>query len=684
MNIDSEKIIQKKSIYRIEIDGLRAIAVIGVFFYHLNKNLLPGGYWGVDMFFVISGYVVFLATSLRNTKDSIVSFYARRIKRIIPGALCCVFFSILFSIILLTPNSWTIRDASWALLGVQNIWLFLSSQNYFGVGLEDNIFLQFWSLGVEEQFYFIFPLIWYLISKQKVKVFIFWGILLFTASYASWSLNSIFDISSKSSLFFLPQFRAWEILSGVLLAYILHLKRENQYSIKISKFLKSKSIILIEFFFVFSILFFFFYRGDVYSTQFIETSSIVLSMIGILSLTHFNKNSFIFKFLTINPLVWIGKRSYGIYLYHWMVIVILRNTIGDENYFYYISSIIFTFLFTILSWEFVERPISNKSVLFTSIRNNFKISVSSVLLSISFMGSLLSPTIPKLLRKIPSYDFFNSFIFSFLDLKDKKMNNKVSWELNAKKCHHKHSNLSDLELTKQCLSLNRKEDPLNRVYLIGDSHAQSLMPMVINAINISSLSNSYIAKNVHIDSFNKILNDRSTYDFDYVTKNLKPKDIIVINWYSGKFNKLSTKEEEKLFSYINNFLKVIIQKEGIIILIRDNLTLKTPIRIDRCIFQDRLKLKNSCIISKDSAIKNRYEQDKFWDKVLSKNSNGNISFYDLSENMCPNKICDYKDQNGEIVMIDFNHISSFESNRQGENFSLLLKKVLSSSFKNSK
>ena len=159
--------------YRPEIDGLRAIAVAAVFIFHLNKNLLPGGYWGVDIFFVISGYVVFLATSLRNTKkDSLALFYRRRIKRIIPAALTCVVLSTILSIILIPPNSWTIDDAPWALIGAQNLALHLSSDNYFGVGADNNIFLQFWSLGIEEQFYVAFPILWYIFSKRNARKFI--------------------------------------------------------------------------------------------------------------------------------------------------------------------------------------------------------------------------------------------------------------------------------------------------------------------------------------------------------------------------------------------------------------------------------------------------------------------------------------------------------------------------------
>ena len=678
------KISKKKDLsnskYRSEIDGLRAIAVIGVFFYHLNKDLLPGGYWGVDIFFVISGYVVFLSTSLRETKDSIKSFYSRRIKRIVPGALCCVFFSIFLSVVLITPNSWTIKDASWSILGVQNISLYLSSENYFGVGLEDNIFLQFWSLGVEEQFYFIFPLIWYLISKKKVRIFIFWAILLFAASYTYWSFNSLLNLSTKNSLFFLPQFRGWEILSGVLLAYFIHHKRGKMNLINKSNWFKSKFAFLIDSGFIFTIFLFFFYKNDNYSTQFIETTSIVFITIGILCYTYFNSKSLIFRLLTINPLIWIGKRSYGIYLYHWMVIVIFRNTFGDGNFIFYIGSIIFTFLFTIFSWELLEKKLNKSTFCISSQNNNLKISISRILLLVSLVGSLSSQLIPKLLTYIPYYDKYNSLLFSFLDLKGKTPTKQKSWELRAKECHHKHSKLSDLELTEKCFALDNAEAAFNRIYLLGDSHAQSLMPMAVKAINLNKLENKYVAKNVHVDSFYKISKGSPSSDFEYVHKNLKPKDIVLLNWYSGKFEDLENKHQEELFNYINNFINIVTSNGGKIILVRDNPSLKTAMRIDRCIFQDKIGVTNSCIISKESAIKKRSSQDAFWNNIFEKKSNKKVFIYDLSEDMCEDEICDYKDKKGNIVMVDHNHISFFESNKQGKKFSLLLEKVIYSNY----
>ena len=142
--------------------------------------------------------------------------------------------------------------------------------------------------------------------------------------------------------------------------------------------------------------------------------------------------------------------------------------------------------------------------------------------------------------------------------------------------------------------------------------------MAVKAINLNELGDRYVAKNVHIDSFNKILKGVPSSDFEYVYKNLKSKDIVLLNWYSGKFENLENKNRKVLFNYINNFINVVTNNGGKIILIRDNPSLKTPMRIDRCIFQDKIGVKNSCIISKESAIKKRSSQDEFWDNIFKK------------------------------------------------------------------
>ena len=156
-----DKIISRKNIYRNEIDGLRAVAVLSVIINHFNKDILPSGYLGVDIFFVISGYVITASLVRRenkNFKEYITSFYERRIKRIIP---LLTIFVVITSILICIFNAFPIfslRTGFASLLGVSNILLFKISEGYFTPSSNLDPFNHTWSLSVEEQFYFLYPL----------------------------------------------------------------------------------------------------------------------------------------------------------------------------------------------------------------------------------------------------------------------------------------------------------------------------------------------------------------------------------------------------------------------------------------------------------------------------------------------------------------------------------------------
>jgi len=157
-------VIAKSSSYRPEIDGLRAIAVIAVIVNHINGSYLPGGFLGVDIFFVISGYVI-TASLFRHRFESfadfIGSFYLRRLKRLLPALV--LFVGILSILIcLVNPNpGLSLQTGLASLVGVSNLILYLLKTDYFAGSTELNVFTHTWSLGVEEQFYLVFPFIFW-------------------------------------------------------------------------------------------------------------------------------------------------------------------------------------------------------------------------------------------------------------------------------------------------------------------------------------------------------------------------------------------------------------------------------------------------------------------------------------------------------------------------------------------
>ena len=223
--------ISAKSSYRPEIDGLRAFAVLTVIINHFNKNILPGGYLGVDIFFVISGFVITSSLYQRpskNFKDFISGFYERRIKRLVPALSVFVIIASI-AICLFNPKPvLTLRTGLASLFGLSNLYLLKQSTNYFAQSTALNIFTHTWSLGVEEQFYLLFPfLIWFSgFSKQTKKGIR--NLFLTLSGLTTVSLISFlyFYSTNQPAAYFLMPTRFWEMASGCLL-FLGSLKRQS-------------------------------------------------------------------------------------------------------------------------------------------------------------------------------------------------------------------------------------------------------------------------------------------------------------------------------------------------------------------------------------------------------------------------------------------------------------------------
>lgn len=213
--------------YFPEIDGLRAIAVLSVLIYHANISIngikiLSGGFLGVDVFFVISGYLItsiLLKDYKENNKISISLFYERRIRRIFPALLFVIFFSFLFSWFLLPPlEKVDFYYSSLASISfISNFYFWYSGEIYGAIESQFKPLLHTWSLGVEEQFYIFFPVYLFIAIKFFKKFLLSTLIIFFSLSFiiANWGSLIYPDFN-----FFFSGTRVWEILIGVILAFI--------------------------------------------------------------------------------------------------------------------------------------------------------------------------------------------------------------------------------------------------------------------------------------------------------------------------------------------------------------------------------------------------------------------------------------------------------------------------------
>jgi len=213
--------------YRLEIDGLRAIAVLLVFIFHLDATAIPGGYIGVDIFYVISGFVIFRSVfhGIEVGGFKAREFYVRRVRRLFPALSVLILLSFIVGLFILTPKGYLemISTAVAAVFSVSNIY-FLDNSGYFSTAAENIPLLHTWSLGVEEQFYIALPLAIIALGKrakpEKLALYLGWMILL---SFIC-NLVLVYILAKQTSAFYLPFSRFWEIGIGGVIAFMEYKK----------------------------------------------------------------------------------------------------------------------------------------------------------------------------------------------------------------------------------------------------------------------------------------------------------------------------------------------------------------------------------------------------------------------------------------------------------------------------
>lgn len=346
-----------KTGYRPDLDGLRAVAVLSVIAYHLSNKLLPGGYLGVDIFFVLSGYLItnVIWREAINKEFSIARFYERRIRRIMPALLVLLIVVSVCAIVLLLPIDMEgfAKSVFSTLAFVANIY-FRRDINYFSRPAEDKPLLHIWSLGVEEQFYIIFPLIVLLCTRWRRS-----ALLPLTSALVLFSLvvNIIANKAGGANpAFYLLPARAWEIGAGAVLALVPVRT--------VSPWLRQALAPLAALLLLVSLCF----ReislgGFVPAALWVVLGTTLAIYLGTAS------GNWLTRTLSSTPLVWIGLISYSLYLWHWPIYVFSRYYLVRS----FLSpveaaiAIVLMFLLATLSWRYIERPFRNRSMPFAKV-----------------------------------------------------------------------------------------------------------------------------------------------------------------------------------------------------------------------------------------------------------------------------------------------------------------------------
>ncbi|WP_254947975.1 acyltransferase family protein [Cyanobium sp. N.Huapi 1H5] len=306
--------------YRPDIDGLRAVAIVAVIINHFNERLLPSGYLGVDIFFVISGFVITSSLST-HAKDSfadfILGFYARRVKRLLPALIVFVLISA-FLICLFDPDPGvSLRTGTASLFGLSNLFLLQQAVDYFAESTELNIFTHTWSLGVEEQFYLVFPFLIWLSGFGRARIGGQRKLFLLIAPLAliSWlAFQWLNGHEQPASAFFLMPARFWELAAGCLIVLLLQRARLKALLQRLPP-LPVLGLLVATLF----------SSHLPYTTVRVTTLVVLLTSLLIASLRAGTAGQ---ALLCRPAMVSLGLISYSLYLWHWTVLCLSRWTIG--------------------------------------------------------------------------------------------------------------------------------------------------------------------------------------------------------------------------------------------------------------------------------------------------------------------------------------------------------------------
>jgi len=640
----------KNKLYRPEIDGLRAFAVLAVIINHFNSGFLQSGYLGVDIFFVISGFVITSSLSEKKSENFfqfILGFYERRVKRILPSL---IFYVLMMSVIICffkyDPQT-ELRTGISSLFGLSNIYLFIRSTDYFSASANLNPFTNTWSLGVEEQFYLIFPLfIWfsgYLKNKNKgAKNLFFVLIILFF-------ISGFFFISQYStnqpSAYFLMHNRFWEIALGSLV--FLGIKRK----FAIPNLLNQTLPFLILFLMVLTMY-------QPLSRGLISTFFIVLLTAILIILL--KQDSALRRILSKKEIVNTGKLSYSLYLWHWGVISISYLTVGI-HWWSLPFQLIVVYILSLFSFNYIENPLRKKSWALKKIQ-----------IIINALFILL----------------FSAISIFVLDSRFKKLIYLGDENLNLKKPYFKHFSLDEKycfiydenkdyrikNIFSKCMG--RYKNASRTLFFLGDSYthafwraAEHLSIETNSAIFTLSAPETHFPINKYQDQKQKIFSKREEI-FDslekYINLKLKAGDVVFLNNFLGEYEDSIYKREffEGWLQSLEDFVESNAKNNISIIVF-------TPTPNFEEVIGKRCRTHNpqwfnkfssqDCTISKSidyySSKNGKYENiiNKLNDLSLKYE---NLYVFDSLKAMCPDSDCQYN-YLGKSLYADQHHLSNY-------------------------
>lgn len=497
--------------YRPEIDGLRTIAVVPVILFHAGFQFFSGGFVGVDVFFVISGYLItsiILAERLAG-KFSLMNFYERRARRILPP---------LFVVMLIClPMAWVWQDPldfkffSKSLIAVptfsSNI-LFWRESGYFDAAAELKPLLHTWTLAVEEQYYLIFPLFLMLTWGLGRKWIV---VILMIGAMVSLAISEQGATNESSATFYLLHARAWELLVGSFIAFYFSWRPRSDTGPKsINQVATLLGVLLIGYaIFAFD-----------NSTSFPGLHALIPTVGAALIIFFANAHTLVGKVLSTRIFVLIGMISYSAYLWHQPILAFARNSsLVEPSSTVMLALAVLSLVLAYLSWRFIERPFRKKSAI-----NRRQIFTFGALASLFFIGVGLT-------------GYINNGFASRFNVDPAVLESFADTELHTA-CDQNYDGKGwDVDF---CLYGAANKNVAPDIAVFGDSHAQALLPAFDTAgkalgktivhiglggcpplLDVDVVSGNYPAG---------VCKDLATREYDYVKKNAIKKVILVSRW----------------------------------------------------------------------------------------------------------------------------------------------------------
>ena len=388
--------------YRPALDGLRAIAVLGVMLYHARVEVISGGFLGVDLFFVLSGYLI-TTLLLREWQGSgsidLGSFWVRRGRRLLPALFLILAAVLLYGSIATATELQRLRGDAFATLAyVANWWYAVSGESYFEQFARPSMLRHTWSLAIEEQFYFLWPLLmsaglWLAGSSLR-----FWLVAsLAGAAMSAGAMWFLFDPTvDPSRVYYGTDTRAQALLVGAALAFLLE-RLGDRSSGRLPTVVGTCGLLVcIALFHAVEDSDGWMYRGGYLLMALASAGAITAAAVG-------DNRSLIVRILAGRPLVWVGARSYGLYLWHWPVFVFLdpaRTGMEQGSWPLLLTRMLVTVVVSMLSYRFVEVPIRSRALRPVTELRILAASAAALVVAIPLVTIALAPE-PEGLAAVP-------------------------------------------------------------------------------------------------------------------------------------------------------------------------------------------------------------------------------------------------------------------------------------------